>query len=261
MLQLGSPGKGTHMDVSEGAFPSSRQQPWPLGAPAAAIARTTASSAMITGDPGGLQRLCMTKTCARIWEAEHRIKNHLQLLASYTRLAAARPGVTPEALGAEIAARIDAIASVHEALQTADATSETWAASFLSGLCRSCADGRHDVQVECPADLALSVDQLTPIGMIVTEAVTNANKHAFPGGRPGSIAISLEGLPGKRMELRVGDDGRGLADWRPAHRGGLELISLLARQLSGTAQLHERPGGGAELVVSFPQRPEPPLAV
>ena len=42
-----------------------------------------------------------------------------------------------------------------------------------------------------PSDVALKIDFAIPLGLLITELVTNAYKHAFPSDQPGTIDVSL----------------------------------------------------------------------
>jgi two-component sensor histidine kinase len=103
----------------------------------------------------------------------------------------------------------------------------------------------------------LSVDKAIPAGLILNEMISNALKHAFPGGRHGSIAIGGE-LRDGRVELSVQDDGAGISKAiEPRQRPslGLKIIDILCRQLKGS---FERPHGAEEAAegtisaISFP---------
>lgn len=68
--------------------------------------------------------------------------------------------------------------------------------------------------------ISVDVDAAIPIGLIVTELLTNAfkyAKYAFPGGRRGEVRIGLVSRSGYG-ELTIMDDGVGL----PAERDGPE---------------------------------------
>lgn len=229
---------------------------WPYGCglgPASAADDAPQPAGEPSPVPPAGGELCLVSPCARIWEAEHRIKNHLQLLASYTRLAGARPDVTPGALARDVADRILAIASVHEALQASLASGRTPAAPFLATLCGPFRDRPHGFAIDCAPDVTLSADQLAPVGMIVTEAITNAIKHAFPHGRAGEIGVGLARCDGA-LELRVRDSGEGLGGAQPPLPRGLKIIAALARQLHGSARLVDHGPAGAEMVVRFAGR-------
>lgn len=187
-----------------------------------------------------------------VWEMEHRIKNHLQLLSSYVRLSAARPGMTLQAFSAELAEKLTAIASVHEALQTAgDGDAAAEAAAFLVSVCRSFTPSMHAIRIDCPADVMLAPEQLAPVGMIVSEAVSNAFKHAFASkDGPGVVLVQLRTGLGEQ-ELIVRDNGCGLIA-RPGSGSGLPLIAGFAKKLGGMLRVRDGAGEGAEIIVTFP---------
>ncbi len=60
------------------------------------------------------------------------------------------------------------------------------------------------------AKCALPVAQAIPLALIVNELVTNALKHAFPGGRSGTIRVMLDKHTSNELALTVADDGVGL---------------------------------------------------
>jgi two-component sensor histidine kinase len=93
------------------------------------------------------------------------------------------------------------------------------------------------------------------MALLVTEAVSNALKHAFPGGRPGKITVSLERRPTEAL-LTVADNGVGLpdggskADPDQAEGIGLTLIEMLAKQIGG--ELAISVAQGTRLSLRFP---------
>jgi two-component sensor histidine kinase len=101
----------------------------------------------------------------------------------------------------------------------------------------------------------LSVAQAIPFGLIVNELVTNAIKHAFPDGRPGTVHVSL-GEEAGHLSLCVRDNGVGLDGSRTHGTGvGQELVRALALQLGGELEVKSGKGGSTFCVV-FPTNTE-----
>lgn len=120
-----------------------------------------------------------------------------------------------------------------------------------------------------PEGQSLTVEQATPIGLIVNEIVTNSLKHAFsPGkGKGARIEISFHRQEGE-YRLTIQDNGRGFGDGaglsRPAEGMGvpgglgLSLVAALASQLYASYSLEG--GFGCLFTLSFPVIPPIDLA-
>jgi two-component sensor histidine kinase len=91
------------------------------------------------------------------------------------------------------------------------------------------------------AEVQLPIDIAIPCGLIVSELISNALKHAFPAGRRGEIRISLANRAPGQIVLTVSDDGVGIPDdldmSQPATLG-LQLVTLLTDQLGGEMVMH-----------------------
>jgi two-component sensor histidine kinase len=84
------------------------------------------------------------------------------------------------------------------------------------------------------ASVVLSADMAIPCGLIANELMTNAFKHAFPGGC-GSVRVTLA-QRGDALVLRVVDDGVGLPrgfDLASLTSLGLQLVQTLSEQIGG----------------------------
>lgn len=85
------------------------------------------------------------------------------------------------------------------------------------------------------------------LGLIVSELITNAERHAF---RNGGGLVRIEMLPSLSfVECRVTDNGTGEANTRPGQ--GLKIVKALAKSLGGTIDQRFGPHG-ATAVVIFP---------
>ncbi len=195
---------------------------------------------------------------ALIAEIHHRVKNNLQMVASLLSLQAGRvrSDEAREALNSA-RRRVLSLSVLHKHLFERDDVENVDVGKFLEDLCvqlRGSHVGSYDarVRIACEIDpLILHTRDAIALGLIVTEAVTNATKYAFPGKRPGRIDVRLT-VREERVRLSIKDDGiGGQAEGDPALSGGLgrSLMEGLAGQLSGALAIgHER---GTEVVVEF----------
>ena len=100
------------------------------------------------------------------------------------------------------------------------------------------------------AGVEVSMDIAVPCGLILNELITNACKHAFPAGRPGSGAGKCEinvvvNQEGGMNVMTVADNGVGLPpglDWEKSETLGLKLIRMLCGQLHGSIALDRTRG-------------------
>lgn len=88
------------------------------------------------------------------------------------------------------------------------------------------------------------------LGLIVTELVINALKHAFPGGRAGKIFIAYSSR-GPNWTLSVSDDGVGMPTDHGSRKAGLgtSIVEALANQLQADVRVTEQPPGVSVAVV------------
>ena len=188
-------------------------------------------------------------------EIHHRVKNNLQIIASLLNLQANRIRL-PEAKAEFQSARdrVRALATLHRHLYKDGGLYTIAMRSFLLELCGQLfqAIGEregHRIRLEVDApELEISSDQAVPLALIVTEAVSNAVKYAFPGGRSGLVSVRLCLLGGERISLTVQDDGVGMpagqAETETGVRDGLgiQLIRGFAKQLGATLEVTEGAG-------------------
>lgn len=95
----------------------------------------------------------------------------------------------------------------------------------------------------------MSGEPVEDVKIAVTEACTNAVRHAYDGGAPGAMEVSAW-IDGDRLVVTVCDDGAGFAgEPGAASPAGVGLVAI--RALAREVGLRERPGGGAEIAMSF----------
>jgi len=96
----------------------------------------------------------------------------------------------------------------------------------------------------------VSSHEAVSLGLIVTELVINALKHAFPGERAGEVAIDYLVEPAG-WTLSVSDDGVGRPDLATIRSGlGTSVIEALAQQLGAKVVPDDAPPGTRISVVN-----------
>jgi two-component sensor histidine kinase len=187
-------------------------------------------------------------------EIHHRVKNNLQIVASLLNLQASRIRA-PEAR-AEFAAardRVRALATLHRHLYSQGELTSITMGSFLTELCGQLLDAmgeRRDGRIKLSIDaidLEMSGDQAVPLSLVVTEAVSNAIKYAFPAGRSGNVGVFLTS-DGVRAKLVIEDDGVGIPAGRVETETGtrdglgLQLIRGFSKQLKADLVVEQEHG-------------------
>jgi two-component sensor histidine kinase len=102
-------------------------------------------------------------------------------------------------------------------------------------------------------DSITTADASVSLGLIVTELVINALKHAFPGNRGGRILVDYRGR-GPNWTLSVSDDGIGMpGDPEHAKPGlGTSIVTALAMQLGAHIDITPaHPGTKVSVVHAF----------
>jgi len=175
-------------------------------------------------------------------EMNHRINNSLQIIASILLLKAhtVQSEETRRHLQ-DAHERVMAVATVQEQLHPTPFGAQIEAESYLSRLCESLAasmimeDQPISLKVEAGAGATTS-EQAVSMGLIATELVINALKHAFPGGARGHVIVGFESAA-TAWRLSVSDDGIGIGTRlgdAPVRTGlGTTIVEALTRQLGG----------------------------
>jgi two-component sensor histidine kinase len=175
-------------------------------------------------------------------EMNHRINNSLQIIASILLLKAhtVQSKETRRHLQ-DAHERVMAVATVQEQLHPTPFGTQIDARSYLTRLCESLAasmiidDRPIGITVEAGEGSTTS-EQAVSMGLIATELVINALKHAFPGRAKGQIVVAFESSA-SAWRLGVSDNGVGISPRltdAPVRPGlGTSIVEALTRQLGG----------------------------
>jgi PAS domain S-box-containing protein len=196
---------------------------------------------------------------AMLKEIHHRVKNNLQVISSLLNLQAERLEDTAHrAVFLESQNRVRAMALVHETLYGSESLAQIDLARYLERLCESLAQtypGSDRITIcQSVAPITVDLDRALPVGLIVSELVSNALKYAFPPPRSGQVQVVAYVTEDHYIVLTVGDDGVGLPrdfQLEQSKSLGLYLVRLLAQQLRGTITIDRT--NGTMFTLRFPQ--------
>ena len=131
-------------------------------------------------------------------EMQHRVANSLQIIASILLLKARTVQSEEIRLHLQDAhQRVMSVATVQQQLQASGLNESIEIGPYLSKLCDSLAKSmigdRRPLSVSVQATRgAATSSEAVSLGLIVTELVINALKHAFPSGETGEILVSYD---------------------------------------------------------------------
>jgi two-component sensor histidine kinase len=188
-------------------------------------------------------------------EFSHRVNNEFASAIGAISLAAARCSSNEAKIAlAAVQDRLQSYARVHHSLRMPEYSTSIEATAYLRGLCQAISQSKLESQ---GIELLLSVypfrissERCWLLGLIVSELITNAARHAF---RNGAGSIHLELLPSESfVECRVTDNGTSDADVRPGT--GLGIVESLAKGLHGTIDV-QFGARGAKSILIFPLDP------
>jgi two-component sensor histidine kinase len=197
-------------------------------------------------------------------ELQHRVANSLQIIASVLMQSARRvqSDETREHLH-DAHNRVMSIAALQQQLATST-LDQVELRSYFTDLCRSIGASmirdHNQLSIDVSADDSTAAADLSvSLGLIVTELVINALKHAFPEQRLGTIKVGYA-AQGDDWSLSVTDDGVGMPVDAPPSTGlGTSIIEALARKLSATVAVSDGdPGTKVTVAHREDTAPEPP---
>jgi PAS domain S-box-containing protein len=186
-------------------------------------------------------------------EADHRIKNSLQLVTSVLRLQKSRSSM-PEvsAVLDDAIARVGAVAEAHGALHVSPDLRVINVSPMLGNLCQHVARLNPSVPVHFVAggDAVLDADRAIPLGLVLSELLTNASRHAYPDGAAGRVDVSLTIKAASSVAIEVRDYGVGISAGKARPNSlGTALIKSLAARIGAEVDVDTDPGQGTKVAL------------
>jgi two-component sensor histidine kinase len=202
-------------------------------------------------------------------EANHRIANHLSLIVGMVHAQASGVSRGPATLTREqvrellqeTAGKIVSVSHLHRHLSDRNETHTIElsdyllenATSLISSLGLS---ARARVVHRLDKGCGVTPDQAQAIGLVLSEVIMNAVKHAHPSGIPVQVTVACRRLPTSAIAVEIGDDGVGLPegfDWKSGGGTGFLLIRSLVKKLA--AELYvESDSLGTIFMLTMPAR-------
>jgi two-component sensor histidine kinase len=194
-------------------------------------------------------------------ELQHRVANNLQIVSAMLLDARRKLHLGGDAAAKAVEdaeARIWAMARLNRKLYDVTAA-ERLAPLIEETLTDIFKDLSVHTRVVVP-HIDLSIQEMTAVVLLVSEAATNASKHVFSKGLGRSFEVTLQRLEDGRLQLLVRDDGPGIAQSASQSQRqslGMSIMQAFAKQLGGSLRVAGPPG--TTLEVDFNPR-EPRLA-
>jgi len=176
-------------------------------------------------------------------ELQHRVANSLQIIASILMQSARKvPSSQTRSYLYDAHNRVMSVAALQHQLAASD-VGEVGLRAYFTELCQSIGasmiQDRDKLRLRVEADDGVATaDVSVSLGLIVTELVINALKHAFPEGRGGDIIVHYQSNAPDWM-LSVSDNGIGMPKDAADLKTGLgtSIVEALAKHLEAKVHL------------------------
>lgn len=191
-----------------------------------------------------------------VHEIDHRVKNNLQMVSAMILLQTLdQPDPQLRRTLMDTLGRVEALSTVHRRLHQSVDVSQFDVADYIRDLVNDLvgATGRTDIKVELDlASVVVPSSKSAAIALLFNEIFTNALKHAFIAGTPGTLRVNVASQ-GDHIAAIVQDDGVGMPieDARK-NSFGQNLIDTLARQLSAELVVKPAAPSGTRIEIKLP---------
>jgi PAS domain S-box-containing protein len=183
-------------------------------------------------------------------EIHHRVKNNLQIISSLLDLQ--EDYVSEDATAVNVLKesqnRVLSMAMIHEMIYQSEDLSHINFSDYIRNLTSNLF---HSYGAESSITSLINIEQIylnietaIPLGLLITELISNSLKYAFLNCEEGKISVEMQS--GKNeYKLKISDDGIGIPqeiDFNTESTLGLRLVNSLVNQLDGTIELERTKG-------------------
>lgn len=185
-------------------------------------------------------------------ELYHRTKNNMQVISALLELqAASSQNEEIERIVRDSQSRIRTMALAHEKLYRSKSLSRINMKDYITDLAKllmtTYGGSTKKININFGIDdISVLIDIAIPCGLIITELLSNAIKHAFPENREGLIDIGLHQKDSNHLELTVSDNGIGIQpgiDIQKSSSLGIQLVNQITKhQLRGIIKVKSNGG-------------------
>ncbi|MFC1670461.1 MASE1 domain-containing protein [Spirochaetota bacterium] len=188
-------------------------------------------------------------------EVHHRVKNNLQLIRSIVLLESRQSDNSELKNTLKIINnRITSISSVHQLLYQNKSMHNIHTGQYIDNLIHNLIASIGDFQMEIKQDInnfQMDIVYLIPVGLIITELISNSLMHAFPDRKKGLICISIKKDNENNCSLEVKNNGIGIPKNIDRKSSiGMILITSLVDQINGKLEINNEEG--TSFLITFP---------
>lgn len=193
-------------------------------------------------------------------EIHHRVKNNLQVIISLLEIQ--KDDLEDENAIQSLEAmssRIFSMSAIHDILYQKEGVAEVKFEEYVGNLCKHFGDFSNpedrpifNIDIESHS---FNLETIVPLGIIVTELITNSLKYARVEGQRLQIDIDMEHEENGQFCITYKDNGKGFPTGQIKDRdGGLGsyLLRSMTRQLQGTVET--RNDNGAVSIITFKEK-------
>jgi PAS domain S-box-containing protein len=182
-------------------------------------------------------------------EIHHRVKNNMQIISSFLSLQSSQVLDKRDAnLFTVVQDRVKSMALIHDNLYQSVDLSSIQFKEYVTNLSSQLFSNHSNISkniklVTDIMDVTFNMETAIPLGLIISEMITNSLKHAFPDSK-GELFISLH-TKDDNIELIIKDNGVGVPedfDIKKPKKLGLRLLNQLVEQLEGSIELDRSQG-------------------